>query len=193
MHMCAKSSFPFSRLEHRLSFLGIAVLLAAVLTIGACSTEEAGTDTANEAKVPLSGTFPSIEALAEEILLGIEANDFEALIGLALSKAEYRDYVWPQLPASRPGTNLTVDYTYQGLRTKSFHALRFTLEEHGGRKYELLGVEFAGETTDYNTYRVFRDARVLVRNEEGNEGYLDLFGSVMEYRGQYKLFSFVTD
>jgi hypothetical protein len=40
---------------------------------------------------------------------------------------------------------------------------------------------------------VFRDARVLVRNEEGNEGYLDLFGSVMEYQGQYKLFSFVTD
>jgi hypothetical protein len=174
--------------------LFLAVLLA-LPALGSCAANEPGSskNQVDEPKVPLSGTFTSIEALAEEILLGIEANDFEALIGLALSKAEYRDYVWPQLPASRPGTNLTVDYTYQGLRTKSVHALRFTLEEHGGRKYELLGVEFAGETTDYNTYRVFRDARVLVRNEEGNEGYLDLFGSVMEYQGQYKLFSFVTD
>jgi hypothetical protein len=168
-------------------------VIAMTLALSGCSSEDGGSDAANEPNVLLSHTFSSIEALAEQILRGIEANDFDALIGLALSKVEYRDYVWPELPASRPGTNLTVDYTYQGLRTKSVHALRFTLAEHGGRKYELLGVEFAGETSDYDTYRVFRDARVLVRNEEGDEGYLDLFGSVMEYRGRYKLFSFVTD
>jgi hypothetical protein len=171
----------------------IVALITAFLAAGGCAGEGRGPDPAGAAKVPLSAAFPSVDALAEEILRGIERNDFNGLIALALSKAEYRDYVWPELPASRPGTNLTVDYTYQGLRTKSVHALRFTLAEHGGRKYELLGVEFAGETTDYDTFLVHRDARVLVRNEEGNEGYLDLFGSVMEYQGRFKLFSFVTD
>jgi hypothetical protein len=40
---------------------------------------------------------------------------------------------------------------------------------------------------------VYRDTRVRVRDETGKELNLDLFGSILEKNGRFKLFSYVTD
>lgn len=141
----------------------------------------------------LTNTFPTVEALAEEFLRGLERGNFEGLLDLGLTREEFAWYVWPELPSSQAERNLTVDFVWDDLNGKSRRSLARTVARHGGRRYTLERVDFDGRTTEYRTFSVHRDARVWVEDTEGREGQLDLFGSVMEIGGQFKLFSFVTD
>jgi hypothetical protein len=151
---------------------------------------------ASLAAAPLSNTFASIEELARAVLDGIESNQGTDLWQLALTEGEFREVVWPVLPASRPERNTPFDYTWGTLEFKSSNALSTSLAKYRGHHYELLGVEFvahAQRQRDYGAFRVHRDARVRVRKEDGSEDLLDLFGSVIERGGRFKVFSYVTD
>lgn len=89
---------------------------------------------------------------------------------------------------------LPFDYGWNDLNQKSMNALGRTYAAYGGRKLTFLRLEFEGEITDYETFRVHRDARVVVLDDERQkEVRLDLFGSIMEKEGRFKLFSYVTD
>jgi hypothetical protein len=135
----------------------------------------------------------SPEALAREVLQAIGAHDAGRLRQLAITEQEFREIVWPDLPAAEPRTNLTVEYVWQDLHQKSDADLRQTLEIHGDRPLEFVSVSFRGETSQYRHYLVHRDARVTVRDAEGAEETVRLFGSVFEQDGRYKVFSYVTD
>lgn len=151
---------------------------------------------ASRAAAPLSNTFESIEELAATVLDGLERGRGQALWRLALSKEEFRDVVYPVLPASRPERNTPLEYTWSTLETKSSNALGATLSEHRGRRYELVRVDFVGKEQrqrDFGAFYVYRDARVVVKREDGSETSLDLFGSVIERNGRFKVFSYVTD
>ena len=41
-----------------------------------------------------------------------------------------------------------------------------------------------------NSFTVHRDARLVVRDEEGNVERVNFFGSIIEWNGRYKLFSY---
>jgi hypothetical protein len=151
---------------------------------------------ASLAAPPLANTFGSAEELAEAVLEGIEHDRGQALWSLALSKEEFRGVVWPVLPASRPERNTPFDYTWGTLEFKSSNALNTTLAKYKGHHYELVRVDFVGKEQrqrDYGAFVVHRDARVLVRREDGSEASFDLFGSVIERNGRFKVFSYVTD
>jgi hypothetical protein len=141
---------------------------------------------------PLEHTSPSASELARTVLRGLENRDREALDRVALNEREFRDHVWPQLPAARPERNLPFSYVWGDLRQKSAAALSKTLSEHGGRRYELIDVQFDGET-DYATYLVHRDATFRVRDANGAEASLRLCGSMLERNGVWKVFSYVVD
>ena len=111
---------------------------------------------------------------------------------LALSESEFRDHVWPGLPAARPERNLPFSYVWGDLHQKSQNALAATLREHGGKRYELLDVTFKGSTT-YPEYLVHREATFRVRSHAGVEETLRLCGSMLEKGGVWKVFSYVTD
>lgn len=163
----------------------ILVILAATVVAMACRRESPA--------VPLERTFESPEALAREVLKLVEFRDAHRLEQLALSGREFADLVWPELPAARPERNLPLDYVWTDLRTKSRAHLGRIAEQFGGRRYELVGVSFLGETTKYRSYAVHRKTELTVRAADGHEERLRLFGSILEQRGRYKLFSFVVD
>lgn len=144
---------------------------------------------------PLSTTFDTPEALAEAFLDALYRKDVGVLKKFGLSKEEFRLHVWPELPASRLEKNpLPFDYGWNDLHQKSTNSLRRTYATYGGRKLTFINLEFEDETTTYETFKVHRDARVVVRDEERGETLrLDLFGSMMEKDGRFKLFSYVTD
>jgi len=135
-------------------------------------------------------TYDSPKALAKEVLEGLAANDFEGLRALALSEAEFKDTIWPDMPVRG---NFPVDYVWSDLRSKSTRALLRSLARHGGRRFELLDLRFKEGVTAYDTFVVYRQAQLLVRDEQGREGALDVMGSVVEKGGRYKLFSYVVD
>ncbi len=57
-----------------------------------------------------------------------------ALRDLALNEIEFREQVWPELPAARPERNLPFSYVWGDLRQKSDANLERTLARHGGRR-----------------------------------------------------------
>ena len=127
------------------------------------------------------------------MLAALAAGDVGRLRALALDEREFRTAVWPGLPASRPERNVPFDYAWGDLRQKSGNALRRLVARHGGRRYRLAGVGFAGETTEYRTFRVHRETVLDLLDEEGAALRLALFGSILERGGEFKLFSFVVD
>jgi hypothetical protein len=160
----------------------IAVTLTALLIAG-CSRSPAS----------LPNSHDSPEALARAVLEAIERRDVQSLNSLAINEQEFQAHVWPELPASRPERRLPFSYVWGDLHQKSNAALTQTLARHGGRKHTLLGMNFVGETTSHETYRVHRKSEVTLRDGEGHEHTARLFGSALEEGGRFKVFSYVID
>ncbi len=142
---------------------------------------------------PLPNSHISLEALAAAVLDAVESRDAAALRSLALDEREFREHVWPELPASRPERNMPFSYVWTDLRTKSEAGLNAVLAAYGGRRYQLDRVRFTGGATQYETFVVHRESVVEVRDGEGRRETLQLFGSVIEKGGRFKVFSYVVD
>jgi hypothetical protein len=142
---------------------------------------------------PLEHTQGSPVDLARSVLDAVARADRTALERLAISDREFRERVWPALPASRPERNLPLDYVWGDLRQKSAGHLSQTLAQHGGRRYSLVDVAFLGETTPYANFEVLRKAQLRIRDDEGEEQVIRLFGSVLRSGSEYKIFSWVVD
>lgn len=141
---------------------------------------------------PLASSAESATALAGQVLAAIARNDRATLDQLALSEAEFRDHVWPHLPAARPERNLPFSYVWGDLRQKSQAGLGVTLTKHRDRQHELLDVRFAGERTPYADFVVHRDAVFVVRGPDGRVE-IRVCGSFLEKDGRWKVFSYVVD
>lgn len=141
----------------------------------------------------LSPTWGSAREAAEAFLDALAASDAERLRATALTREEFADVVWPELPSSRPDRNLPLDYAWRDLNQKSTNSLSRVYHRWGGRRFALERVEFLGETTEYVTFEVHREARLILTDEGGERLRLRLFGSMIERGGRWKLFSFVND
>jgi hypothetical protein len=141
----------------------------------------------------LGNAHPSSQALAAAVLDAIARRDVTALRGLALNEQEFREHVWPELPASRPERNLPFSYVWGDLHQKSELALAQILAKHGGRRYVLVSVRFAGDTSRYPSYTVYRETVLKVRDDAGTEADLRVLGSSLEKDDAWKVFSYVVD
>jgi hypothetical protein len=144
-------------------------------------------------RAPLVNSHESSKALARAVLAAIEKHDAGSLHALALNKEEFTDHVWPELPAARPERNLSSSFVWGDLNQKSNIMLRGTLAAHGGKKYALVSIRSLGETTEYDSYRVHRESELTVKEADGTERQIRVFGSMIEKGGRYKVFSYVID
>ncbi len=141
---------------------------------------------------PLANTHASAKETAAAVVDALARQDTRALEALALNEQEFKDHVWPELPAARPERNLPFSYVWLDLHQKSDGALAQTLGRHGGRRYELIDVTFESRT-DYPGYTVHRNTTLRVREPDGAATDVRLFGSMLEKRGVWKVFSYVVD
>lgn len=141
---------------------------------------------------PLQHTLESPDAVGRAVLQALAARDEAALRRLAIDEAEFRDHIWPSLPAARPERNLPLDYVWGDLRQKSGTSLTRTLAEHGGKQYQLEQVVL-GQTTEYAGFKTH--ARTILRVRGTGPAVLDIrvFGSLVEKNGRWKVFSYVAD
>jgi hypothetical protein len=174
-------------------FIAGGLLLLPVLAFAACDLVPARSEATN-LEPTLSETFDSPEALARAVLEAFAKEDVDRLKSLPLSKDEFRLYVWPKLPASRPERGVPLEYAWGELNQKSRNAIAANFARHKGRNLELVSIRFKDGRTDYGSFVVHRRSELLVKDPaSGKEERLELFGSVMEWKGKYKLFSYVTD
>lgn len=157
----------------------VAVLLVAALALGACGGGGPRFDQ----------TFDSPRALAAAVLAGLEARDRAALERLALSEEEFREQVFPEMPA---WGKIPMEYVWGDLRQKSENQLAGVLDALGGKAFTVEEVLFDGGATAYETFVVHRKPRLVVRERSsGEKRDIAIFGSVIEHEGRYKLFSYV--
>jgi hypothetical protein len=141
---------------------------------------------------PLASNHRSAEALATAVLDAIAHRDRAALERLALDEREFRDHVWPDLPAARPERNLPFSYVWGDLHQKSRLQLASTMEQQGGKRYRLRRVSFDG-TTSYAHYVVHRESVFDVVDDAGVDSRVRLCGAFLEKDGVWKVFSYVVD
>jgi len=133
---------------------------------------------------------PSIDELCKEVLEKVAHKDAKALEALALSEDEFKNYYWPYSKWSRPETRMPFEFIWGDLHQKSSFALAGVLVRYGGKKLEYISVRFSEETVAYNDAKVHGGPVLTVRNEEGKEGDVKMFGAVFELNGAYKIFSY---
>jgi hypothetical protein len=141
----------------------------------------------------LRHTFGSPKAVAEAVVAALDRRDGAALEQMAVTEPEFQRIVWPRQPAARPERNVPWEYAWRDLAAKSKMQLRGRLSGWRAGAGEVVDVGFDGETTDYGSYRVLRNSRVTLRDPSGRLTTARLFGSVIEQRGHFKVFSYVVD
>lgn len=157
-------------------------LAASILALTGCGSPPA-----------LANTLSSDEATAHAVLDALERRDAAALMALSVSQEEFERIVWPTLPASRPEVGMPSSYVWQDTFARSRAHLDATLRQWGGRRLQLVRVEFVGSTTDHGVYSLSRKTRLVVRDETGAESTVRLFGSIIRQRGGSKIYSFIVD
>src|SRR5688500_266044 len=102
----------------------------------------------------LTNTYPSVEQLATAVVEAISGGDMERLRALALDEEEFREHVWPELPAGRQARRRPCSFVWGDLNQKSGQALAGTGARHRGRQYTVVSVRFGGEATRCSTHAV---------------------------------------
>jgi hypothetical protein len=168
-------------------FLGPLCLLAALALSAHCGWIREKED------FRLQGTLESPEAVASAVITGMAAGNLGELKHLAVTEVEFRELVWPMLPASRPERNLPMEYVWGDLAAKSDANLRARLAGWQDRGFVLVSLSFKGGTEDYGTFKVHRETVLVLRDRDGREQNGRLFGSIIEHKGRFKVFSYVVD
>lgn len=161
--------------------IAVVALLLTTLFPGCGSTPQPG----------WSDSADSPEALAAAVLDALASADEARLSQLALSDAELRDTVWPHLPASRDEVGMPWPYFWREHAQRNLGFMTALLARHGGQRYALGSMSFAGRTT-YGDVTIHREPVLDIRTASGTE-QVRLFGSMAERDGRWKLYSYVVD
>ncbi len=140
----------------------------------------------------MNGCFSARE-VAETVLAAVYEYDIQGLEKIAVSEDEYRSYVWPELPISSVKQwREHVDFVWEQHSRRSSLCMQSMLKKYGGNKYALKKVRYAEIPKHYGQVTVHRDARLIVSGKNKNERELNLFGSIVELNGTYKIMSYNT-
>jgi hypothetical protein len=172
-----------SNVSSRHSLRLVAALLAILTLIPACSDLAAGSPLSNARKTP--------EALAEAALAAIATEDVETLNQLLVSRDEYETLLWPSLP---DGDYVSFDFVWGMSAPRSRKGRREVMNEYAGLPLELVSVELGDDIEAYDTFALYKEARMLVRRTDtGDEGYLPLMDVLVEMDGGWKFLNFGED
>ena len=140
------------------------------------------------ARTPLVDSRESAEALAEAVLEALNHEDKAALQGFLLSREEYEDHLWPEMP---DGEYTPFDFVWSLASANNVKGLGQLLAEYGGMHLEVVSITFTEEPEVYDSFTLHLGAEVLVRNPEtGDEGVLPSFDVFVEYGAGWKLMNF---
>ncbi len=134
----------------------------------------------------------SVEALVDEFLLALGSHDEARLRDLALTYEEFETIVWPELPASHPGTNMTPEFVWNNYDMRSRVHFDRLLDRFGGRELQLESIRF-GEPRPYKNFLIHDDPVLVLTAEDGSTEEHLLFGAIIEHDNRFKIYGYSTD
>lgn len=168
------------------SLLIIIVTLLTTLSPGCSRNEGFG----NSPDKDLDYYFGSIEELSRSFLAALQEGDLPAMREMAVDREEFERLIWPHIPASRPGSNLTVEFVWRQAQLNSLSGLRETVDRFSlARNIELVRVDLTGEAREYGEVRLLMRPWIVL-SVDGHEKRVEMFGAVMLHDSKYKIYSY---
>jgi len=148
-------------------------------------------DAAPPSKPPfeLANASPSADDLVSRYVAALRNDDNDALQSLRVTEREYREIIAPGTVApGRPPRQTreeVMTFFWSMLNSKSNDLSRELLKAYGGKKFEVVKVDFIRGDKEYAWYRAVGEPRIRVRNDEGKEAVVP-GGYIAEVAGRYK-------
>jgi hypothetical protein len=168
----------------------ILVSLPALLGVGVgCTGPEPTHAAEHTAAAALASAHASPAALGRAVLDALAAEDRDALRALRVTRDEWLDLFWPELPESG---NTPFDFAWQMKNDHSREAERVALSEFGGQEFEFVDMKFTEPAEVYSTFTVHMGAQLWARRvSDGQVGIIPILSVVVERQGLWKLSNLV--
>ena len=139
----------------------------------------------------LDGAAPSLAELLRTVERALAESDTTRLLGLMIDEREYRDILFPALPASHPPINASFETAWVLQYPDSYRGLGRLLERYGGRDIRVSDVRFDEPDQDFVNFVLHQTSRVDV-TVDGRplESVVRLFGSVIQIGEQWKVLTY---
>ncbi|MCS7014182.1 MAG: hypothetical protein RMI34_06800 [Chloroherpetonaceae bacterium] len=138
----------------------------------------------------LSHSARTPEELIDIALEALAKRDTATLKNIMINEYEFRNWLWPEFPASLPVMNISPDFAWQNLLQNSEKGLRLALEKYGGKKFSYVSHRFLKGQDYYQTFIVHTQTRVVIADSLGRQREMKELGSFVEMNGRYKLMSY---
>jgi hypothetical protein len=140
----------------------------------------------------LTGGARSPEEMAQHALDALAAYDTSGLQSLCLTRFEHDSLLIPEMPIGKAPKELTdLNMAWVMMARGNAKGLRRALDDYGGAERTVIRVEFPKTPEVYGPFSIMRETLVTVRDPEGEEYILPIFGSTVEAQGRYKLAAYV--
>ena len=162
-----------------------ALVVVVGLPLGAC-------DGGGAASTPGPAAFPgsaaSLDELGRDVWQAMAEGDTATVARLRLTRGEYIDSVWPELPASRPEINFPTELAWLNLASRDAAALEKALRRYHGSTLRYVATS-CDSVVAHPTFRMHSGCRVTVaaRAPEGGNRQLELFRHAVERDGGWKV------
>lgn len=141
------------------------------------------------AHLPLSSVEDSLDGLARKFLDTLAEGDRDKIKAMALTEDEFVSRIYPALPASQPGSNLSAEFLWRQTLLRNLAGLQKTMR-FAGRRFDFVSLRCVDGVKDYAGFKVHRDVRLTVKDADGKELEMKFFGAALEAGGKFKIYSF---
>jgi hypothetical protein len=135
---------------------------------------------------------PSRDSLVARFVRGIAQSDTAAVRGMVLSRAEYAYLYFPSLQHMNPGVNMQPEVMWLLHSQESLKGITRVLRRLGGQA-RLGGYACEEAPQVEGEHRYWHRCAIDVTAPDGATARLQLFGSIMERGGQFKIVSYAND
>ena len=138
----------------------------------------------------LADGFDSAEALAEAVLDRAMWNDFDALLGLRVTRSEFDRLFWPEFPQSRPATGIEAGDAWAFHDAACRDGVTAILSAYGGVELHFVSLRFEVGFTPYTNFDLYRGAVIQAVNDRGDPIEIRAAADFAERDGKWRVYLF---
>ncbi len=132
----------------------------------------------------------SAEALCDEFLLALQKRDTTRLFELTISREEYLNWIWKELPTSKPIFNIPLDFVWENNWRNSVKGAYKALYDYGGMKLSFAGLTYKEAVDAYQTYVFHLKPILTVADSAGKTYTLKSMSAIVEMNGLFKVLNY---
>lgn len=136
--------------------------------------------------------YGSAAELAEAVLDQILFESQDGLHALRINRREYDELVWPELPQSRPATNIPSGQSWAFHEAACRDGIVEAMGLWGGQllHFSELRFEEGKGFTPFTNFTLYRGIKIHAVTEDGRDAVLRIAPSFIERNGEWKVFMY---